>query len=611
MWRAIVLFVGCWILVSVQGESCLVRDYGASSVVCVCNSTHCDSLQPIPEEDISNRNFTQFTSSKDGQRLKRTRDVFVDAVVGSGIAEFYLNKSQIYQDIIGFGGAMTDAAAINIAGFSEKTSDNLMRSYFGEGGSQYTIIRNPMGASDFSVEYYTYDDVDGDTELNEFSLREEDYRYKIPLLKRAKELNPREVKLFTSPWSAPYWMKRNGTTSGTSHLLEENYQPWANYFVKYFDAYAAENVSFWGVTAQNEPTQGDVIPSVIITMGWTAEEQRDWVAQHLGPTLQQAGYGDLELMIFDDNRVFLPGWADTALTHWSGGWTDWNMVLDTQGGPTWSPKPYNAPIIANLTSDEFYKQPSYYFLAHFSSFIPPGSKRVGLTTEDARGLEYAAFLTPEGRIVVTIQNKQNSSVILTIDPNDPDYGVLVTEGLLSILRKLKSSPEKELRLLLLGLDNAGKTTLLKSLASEDIAHVTPTQGFNIKSVQSEGFKLNVWDIGGQRKIRPYWRNYFENTDVLIYVIDSSDRKRLDETGQELEELLSEDKLVNVPLLIYANKQDLLHAAPAAEIAERLGLHTIKDRPWQIQACSATVGEGVKVHLLVALLQKIDCTVQFS
>ncbi|KAK7864108.1 hypothetical protein R5R35_002749 [Gryllus longicercus] len=166
-------------------------------------------------------------------------------------------------------------------------------------------------------------------------------------------------------------------------------------------------------------------------------------------------------------------------------------------------------------------------------------------------------------------------------------------GLLSILRKLRSSPEKELRILLLGLDNAGKTTLLKSLASEDIAHITPTQGFNIKSVQSEGFKLNVWDIGGQRKIRPYWRNYFENTDVLIYVIDSADRKRLEETGHELEELLMEEKLANVPLLVYANKQDLMHALPASEIAECLGLHTIKDRPWQIQACSATEGEGVK------------------
>ncbi|EMP37601.1 ADP-ribosylation factor-like protein 3 [Chelonia mydas] len=88
------------------------------------------------------------------------------------------------------------------------------------------------------------------------------------------------------------------------------------------------------------------------------------------------------------------------------------------------------------------------------------------------------------------------------------------QGLLSILRKLKSAPDQEVRILLLGLDNAGKTTLLKQLASEDISHITPTQGFNIKSVQSQGFKLNVWDIGGQRKIRPYWRNYFENTDVL-------------------------------------------------------------------------------------------------
>ena len=107
-------------------------------------------------------------------------------------------------------------------------------------------------------------------------------------------------------------------------------------------------------------------------------------------------------------------------------------------------------------------------------------------------------------------------------------------GLLAILRKLKSTPDRELRILLLGLDNAGKTTLLKQLAAEETKNITPTQGFNIKSVQSDGFKLNVWDIGGQRKIRPYWRNYFENTDVLIYVIDSADVKRLEETGQELQ-----------------------------------------------------------------------------
>ncbi|GAB6022578.1 ADP-ribosylation factor protein 3 [Chamberlinius hualienensis] len=166
-------------------------------------------------------------------------------------------------------------------------------------------------------------------------------------------------------------------------------------------------------------------------------------------------------------------------------------------------------------------------------------------------------------------------------------------GLLSLLRKLKSAPHRDVRILLLGLDNAGKTTLLKSLASEDISHITPTQGFNIKSVQSDGFKLNVWDIGGQRKIRPYWRHYFENTDVLIYVIDSADRRRFEETGVELSELLADEKLAGVPLLVYANKQDLVNAAPASEIAEGLTLHTLRDRPWQIQACSATSSEGVK------------------
>nr|CAB3222891.1 ADP-ribosylation factor-like protein 3 [Phallusia mammillata] len=166
-------------------------------------------------------------------------------------------------------------------------------------------------------------------------------------------------------------------------------------------------------------------------------------------------------------------------------------------------------------------------------------------------------------------------------------------GLLSILRKLRSDHHKELRILLLGLDNAGKTTILKSLASEKIDQITPTQGFNVKCVNTPGFKLNVWDIGGQRRIRPYWRNYFENTDLLIYVIDSTDQKRFEETGVELRELLEDEKLSGVPLLIFANKQDLFNAAKASDIANLLKLHTLNGRTWQIQACSALKGEGVQ------------------
>jgi len=168
-------------------------------------------------------------------------------------------------------------------------------------------------------------------------------------------------------------------------------------------------------------------------------------------------------------------------------------------------------------------------------------------------------------------------------------------GLLNILKKLKKN-EKEARILVLGLDNSGKTTILKKLSEEDISHIMPTQGFNIKSLVHDGFKLNVWDIGGQKTIRPYWSNYFDSSDSLIYVIDSSDRRRLEESGMELNELLQEDKLANIPLLIFANKQDLIQALPAEEISESLSLHNIRDRTWTIQACSAKDGDGLQEGL---------------
>eukprot|EP01051_Picozoa_sp_SAG22_P013711 SAG22_NODE_1567_length_4104_cov_2.041698_2_plen_168_part_00 len=106
----------------------------------------------------------------------------------------------------------------------------------------------------------------------------------------------------------------------------------------------------------------------------------------------------------------------------------------------------------------------------------------------------------------------------------------------------------------------------------------------------------MWDIGGQKAIRPYWRNYFENTDALVYVVDSSDRKRLDETGVELNSLLEEDSLAGVALLVFANKNDLLTAAEASEIADSLYLHVIRDRTWQIQSCSAKTGDGLEEGL---------------
>jgi ADP-ribosylation factor-like protein 3 len=165
-------------------------------------------------------------------------------------------------------------------------------------------------------------------------------------------------------------------------------------------------------------------------------------------------------------------------------------------------------------------------------------------------------------------------------------------GILDFFRSAKPTP-KEARILILGLDNSGKTSILKKLSDEDISHIMPTQGFNIKSIQQAGFKLNVWDIGGQRAIRPYWRHYFDNADVLVFVIDSADKRRLEEAGAELDQLLEEEKLAGVPLLVFANKQDLMGAATPQEIAELLRLHGLRDRIWQIQACSAKSGSGLQ------------------
>ncbi|KAI9705196.1 MAG: ADP-ribosylation factor-like protein 2 [Bogoriella megaspora] len=163
--------------------------------------------------------------------------------------------------------------------------------------------------------------------------------------------------------------------------------------------------------------------------------------------------------------------------------------------------------------------------------------------------------------------------------------------MLSVLRKARLK-DKEMRILMLGLDNAGKTTIVKKIMGEDIYEVSPTLGFIIKTIDHQGYKLNIWDVGGQKTLRTYWKNYFEKTDTLIWVVDSTDRDRLDDCSMELKGLLQEERLMGASLLVFKNKSDVLGAMDAGEVREGLQLDEIKTHRWKIITCSAMTGDGL-------------------
>jgi len=152
--------------------------------------------------------------------------------------------------------------------------------------------------------------------------------------------------------------------------------------------------------------------------------------------------------------------------------------------------------------------------------------------------------------------------------------------------------KKDVRILMVGLDAAGKTTILYKMKLGEIVTTIPTIGFNVESVEYKNIKFTVWDVGGQDKLRPLWRHYFQNTNGIIYVVDSNDRDRVAQSKDELQKMLAEEELKDAVLLVFANKQDLPNAMTCAEVTNMLGLHSLKGRNWFIQGTCATSGEGL-------------------
>ncbi len=165
---------------------------------------------------------------------------------------------------------------------------------------------------------------------------------------------------------------------------------------------------------------------------------------------------------------------------------------------------------------------------------------------------------------------------------------------LTSLRNLFSEfSERHAKILMLGLDAAGKTTVLYKLKLNEVVNTIPTIGFNVETVKpGKNVSFTVWDVGGQDKIRPLWRHYFTGSEGLVFVVDSADKVRFNEAKEQLDWILEDGEMSGVPLVIMANKQDMPNAVSPAEVAEQLGLNKIRNRQWYVHGTSAVSGEGV-------------------
>jgi glucosylceramidase len=209
-----------------------------------------------------------------------------------------IDDNKTFQTIEGFGGAFTDAAATVFGKLAPDAQEKFLKACFDPvEGNGYTLCRTTIHSCDYSGDMYTYDETPGDKDLKNFTI-EHDLKDRIPFIKRAQAVARGKLRLYASPWSPPAWMKTNNDMLHGGKLKPEYFQTWADYFVKYTKAYGDQGIQMWGLTVQNEALATQVWESCI----FTAEEERDFVKNFLGPALHKAGLAGLKLMIWDHNR---------------------------------------------------------------------------------------------------------------------------------------------------------------------------------------------------------------------------------------------------------------------------------------------------------------------
>lgn len=475
-----------------SADTCFPRVFEGNSqkIACVCDSSRCGQLSFTWPQRSGEAYLVQSTRS--GKRFSVSElDEYDTFQEGSNFDEVQVNLATKYQKILGWGGAFTDSALINIRSLPESLGDQLLESYYGPNGLQYNFGRVPMAGSDFSTRVYSYNDNPDNLNQTLWQLAEEDLTLKIPYLKKASELSQGgkiKLKLIGTPWSPPAWMKTN-QNAVRGKLIDDDrvYQSYAEYWVKFFDVYEHYGLNFWGASVQNEPVASNLFFYTFNSLQLSAKEAIKFITGYLGPALERRGKTkkNFKLMVGDDSLGLVNSHAVSVLRdeqvqkyvsglaiHWytsgvvpyaalsnlyekvankiefmmmteactgappawrhvdpgswdrgvsyakdivedllrhTGAWIDWNLALDMQGGPNWAKNYVDSPILVDSQKGEFYKQPMYYSLAHFSRFFRPNSVRVDADVRAKKsGLKSIAALTKDSKyVVVYLLNDSN------------------------------------------------------------------------------------------------------------------------------------------------------------------------------------------------------------
>jgi len=428
-------------------------------------------------------------SAKDnGDRLTPKPDIKwnTEQSVNPDAVSVTVDRAQRFQNILGFGGALTDAAATTFAKLNANVQNEFLEAHFGKTGNGYTVCRTNINSCDFSPETYSFDDSPNDFALVNFTVMRNN-QVMFPFIKKVFSSSVLPIRLFGSPWSPPAWMKSNGKMEGSNQpgLIQDPkiFQAWALFLSKVVTAYATNGINFWALTVQNEPEYAANWEACC----YTAAEQRDFLKNYLGPQLRK-DHPSLKIMIFDHNKDHVADWARTIfsdpvaqnfadgtafhwyagaefpnleqahaaapnkfllateacncppshgnwgyaenygydiigdLNNWSVGWTDWNILLDSQGGPNHLNNFCAAAVMADVNAQTLSYEPPYWYMGQISRYITTGSVILKTTVSDG-SLSAVSALTTMGKTVVVVMNRSDNPITYTLQDGNKSASV--------------------------------------------------------------------------------------------------------------------------------------------------------------------------------------------